>query len=131
MTAEVGLQDPCSGDVHAHISSRQIHCRLLPESEEICQLGRFLKEKRVPGREIAFIVQEKHHGRHANSIAITPVVIDRMIGQRLFRMERISVRLSSKLAVTEMFLSIRENELYTISRFPRSLLENEGVRESK
>jgi len=131
MNAKVGLQDPCKEDVHAHIRTGQIQCRLLPESEEICQLGKFLKEKRMPGRELAFVVQEQHRGRHANSIAITPIVIDRMIGQRRFSLERISIRLSSKLAVTEMFLSIRDGELYMISRFPRSLLENEGVRESK
>lgn len=117
--------------MHTYIRTGLIQCRLLPGSEEICHLGRFLKEKWTPGRELAFVVQEKHHGRDAESIAITPIVIDRLIAQRRFSLEKISVRLSSKLAVTEIYLSVGDKGLHIISRFPRSLLESEGVRESK
>lgn len=82
------------------------------------------------GRSPTFIVQEKHRGRHAKSVKIEPIVIDRMIGQRRFNLGKIALRLSSKLAVSEIFFSVMDGGLFTISRFPRSLLEDEGVRES-
>ncbi|KAL8689851.1 MAG: hypothetical protein Q9218_004571 [Villophora microphyllina] len=107
----------------------EIHCRLLPESDEISELGKLLREKMVPGRNPAFIIQEKHRGQNAESREITPAVIDRMIGRRRFNLGRITIHLSSKLAVTEMFLTVNPGELHPISGFPRSLLQDEGVRE--
>ena len=53
-----------------------------------------------------------------------------MIRQRRSNLGKITIELSSKVAVTEIFLSAKDGELFTISRFPRSLLEDEGVRES-
>ncbi|KAL8723905.1 MAG: hypothetical protein Q9181_007090 [Wetmoreana brouardii] len=108
----------------------EIHCRLLPESEDICELGKFLRDKMVPGHNPAFVVQEKYRGQNAESIEITSTVIDGMIGKRRFNLGKITISLSSKLAVTEIFLSVNQGELLNISKFPRSLLEDEGIRES-
>ncbi|KAL8635069.1 MAG: hypothetical protein Q9228_007406 [Teloschistes exilis] len=107
----------------------EIHCRLLPESVEISELGKLLGERMAPGRNPAFIIQEKHSGQNAESREITPAAIDRMIGRRRFSLGKITLRLSSKLAVTEMFLTVNPGELLIISGFPRSLLQDEGVRE--
>ncbi|KAL8706935.1 MAG: hypothetical protein Q9201_000095 [Fulgogasparrea decipioides] len=62
----------------------EIHCRFLPESDEIYELGKFFKEKMVPDRNPAFIIQEKHRAQEAEATEITPYVIDRMIGKRRF-----------------------------------------------
>lgn len=138
--AELQLNDSyeCKGEIgtvgnprrHTKPCTGEIHCRLLPESEEIYELGKLLREKMMPGRNPAFIIQEKYRGQDAISVEISPAVIDRMIGGRRFNLGRITISLSSKLAVTEMFLSVNQGELLPISRFPRSLLEDEGVRES-
>ncbi|KAI4204204.1 MAG: hypothetical protein LQ350_001395 [Teloschistes chrysophthalmus] len=107
----------------------EIHCRLLPESKEISELGKLLSEKMAPGRNPAFIIQEKHSGQNAESREITPAAISGMIGRRRFSLGKITLTLSSKLAVTEMFLTVNPGELLIISGFPRSLLQDEGVRE--
>ncbi|KAL9606732.1 MAG: hypothetical protein Q9179_000088 [Wetmoreana sp. 5 TL-2023] len=108
----------------------EIHCRFLPESDEIYELGKFFKEKMVPDRNPAFIIQEKHRAQEAEATEITPYVIDRMIGKRRFYLGKITISLSSKLAVTEIFLSFNHGALFNISKFPRSLLEDEGIRAS-
>ena len=108
----------------------QIQCRFLAESEEIRELGRFLKEQRIAGRDLAFVIQEKYRGWQATSIKLDPLVIDRMIGQRRFNLGKITIKLSSKLAVSEIYFSVKDEGLFIISRFPRSLLEDEGIRES-
>lgn len=112
------------------IDAGHIHCRLLPQSDEICELGKLLRAKMLPGRNHAFVIQEKHCGHDAKTVEISPDVIDRMIGQRRFRLGKITIQLSSKLAETEIYLSVTPGELCMISKFPRSLLEDEGVSES-
>ncbi|KAL8726779.1 MAG: hypothetical protein Q9181_005928 [Wetmoreana brouardii] len=92
--------------------------------------GKLFKERMVPDRNPAFIIQEKHRAQEAKAIEITPAAIDRMIRKRRFYLDKITINLSSKLAVTEIFLTFNHWALFNISKSPRSLLEDEGIRES-
>ena len=98
-----------------------IQCRLLPDSRDISELGKVLKEKVQDGREPYFMIQEKHRGQHARKVIMTFDIIERMIKNCQFKMGKITVQLSSKLAETEIFLCFKDGEPHMISRFPRSL----------
>ena len=108
-----------------------IHCRLLEDSKEISELGRFLQSKMQPGRELSFVVQEEHRGRHAEKISITTNVIERMVRKCQFKMSNIRVELSNQLATTEILLYFGPEDIYPISRFPRSLLQDEDSKTSQ
>lgn len=54
-----------------------------------------------------------------------------MITQFEFKLGKITVQLSGKLSETEIFLCMKDGELHTISRFPRSLLQDESGREGE
>ena len=90
-----------------------------------------MRKKAESNGDPYFVIQEKHRGQHAKQVFISPDVIERMITQYEFRLGKITVELSSKLSETEISLCLREGEPYTISRFPRSLLQDESGRESK
>ena len=109
----------------------QIHCRLLPDSREISELGKFLREKAQHNCDPYFVIQERHHGQKARKVIISPDVIERMITQFEFKLGKITVQLSSKLSETEIFLCMKDGDLHTISRFPRSLLQDETGREGE
>ena len=109
----------------------QILCRLLPESRDVRELGKFLKEKAQHGGEPYFMIQEKHRGQHAAQVTMSFDVIERMIRQSQFNLGKITVHLSSKLSESEMFLCFNDGEAYSISRFPRSLFQDDSAREFK
>ena len=108
-----------------------IQCRLLPDSNEICELGTFMKEKLQSGRELYFVIQEEHQGQHAKQATISSAVIERMIRKGQFKMSKINVDLSHKLVTTEIALSVGPGIRFPISKFPRSLLQDEVTRESE
>ena len=109
----------------------QVHCRLLPESREISELGKFLREKTQHNSDPYFVIQEKHRGQQARKVVISADVIERMVTQYEFRLGKITVHLSSKLSETEIFLCLKDGAPNTISRFPRSLLQDDNGRESE
>ncbi|KAF6221270.1 hypothetical protein HO133_002125 [Letharia lupina] len=74
------------------------------DSKEISELGKFMRNKLQCGYELYFVIQEEHRGQHAKKVSVSTDVIERMIRKRLFKMD---------------------NEMYPISRFPRSLLQDE------
>ena len=76
------------------------------------------------------MIQEVHRENSAESAAISSDVIERMIRQGQFSMSKITLQLSSKLAETEISLCLSNAETYTISRFPRSLLQDEDYKRS-
>ncbi|KAL9047302.1 MAG: hypothetical protein Q9214_000088 [Letrouitia sp. 1 TL-2023] len=110
-----------------------ILCRLPPDSMEIGELGRFMKDKVHihRGHIPYFTIQEEHRGEQATRVFITPDIIDRMIQNHQFSMGRIDIKLSSKLATTEIFMCLSEGEYFPISRFPRSLCLDEDSGESR
>ena len=108
-----------------------IHCRLLEDSKEVCELGKLLQNKIQHGHNLFFIIQEEHRGRYAEQAYITTDVIERMVRKCQFKMRNISVKLSNQLATTEILLHFGTEDIYPISRFPRSLLHDEDSRISQ
>lgn len=77
-----------------------------------------------------FTIQEEHRGEQAMQTFITPDIIDRMIQNGHFSMGRVEIKLSSKVATTEILMCLTKGEYFPISRFPRSLLLDEDSGES-
>ena len=90
-----------------------------------------MRNRMQPGYDLFFVIQERDRGRDAKQAFITPDVIERMIRKCQFKMSIIRVELSTQLAITEISLRFGPDDNYPISRFPRSLLQDEGSRESQ
>ena len=108
-----------------------LHCRLLDDSQEVSELGKLLRDKIQHGNDLFFVVQEEPRGRHAKQVCITNDVIERMVRKCQFKMSSILVELSNQLANTEIMLHFGANDIYPISRFPRSLLQDDDFKPSQ
>lgn len=113
------------------IFSGNIHCRLLEDSQEISELGKLLRHKMQPCNDLFFVIQEEHRGRYAKQVCITSDVIERMVRKCQFKMSNVRVELSNQLATTEILLNFGTQDIYPISRFPRSLLQDDEFRISQ
>ena len=82
------------------------------------------------GRNLRFVIQEDYREAFPESAVISTDVVERMIRLGQFSMNRITVQLSSQLATTTISLCLDNGESYTISRFPRSLLQDEDLKKS-
>ena len=118
--------------MHAkEIPAGQIRCRLPKDSKEISELGKFMRNKMQSGCELYFVIQEEQRGQYAERACFSTDVIERMICKRQFKMDKVSVLLSTKLASTEILLHMGPGDVYPISRFPRSLFHDEDTKESQ
>ena len=98
-----------------------ILCRLPNEAPEIFEIGKLLRDSNV--RNAHFTFQE--HGCNPQYFEIANRVVEDMISTLHFRMGKIQVRLLKKLAVVEASLCLKEEgERYSISGFPRSLVQD-------
>ena len=111
-------------------SAGQIRCRLPKDSKEISELGKFMRNKMQSGGELYFAIQEEHRSQGAKRACLSIDVIERMVYNRQFKMDKVSIFLSTKLASTEILLHMGPGDVYPISRFPRSLLNGEDTKES-
>ena len=84
-----------------------------------------MKDRLQSGHDLHFVIQEEHRGEHARKVPITSDVIDRMIRNCQFKMSKIVVELSNELATTEISLRLGPEGAFLISRFPRSLLQDD------
>ena len=107
-----------------------IYCRLLPDSREIIELGNFFKNAMQGGRNFRFLIQEVSRESFPESAIINSDIVERMIRLGQFSMGRIAVQLSNQLAATTISLCLDDGKSYTISRFPRSLLQDETLQTS-
>ena len=107
-----------------------IYCRLLPDNREIIELGNFFKNIMHNGKNLRFMIQEVSRESVPESAIISSDVVERMIRLGQFSMGRITVQLSNKLAATSISLCLDDGEPYTISRFPRTLLQDEDLQTS-
>ena len=82
--------------------------------------------KLASNSQIYFVVQEEHNGRKAEHIQITSELLSKMITRGHFQIEH-WIRLTSKVVNTEILLSLGRDGTYPISRFPRSLLEDQEI----
>lgn len=90
-----------------------------------------MRNKLQFGHELYFVIQEEHRGQHAKKVSVSIDVIEKMIRKRQFKMNNVSVLLSTKIAHTEILLHMGPGDVYPISRFPRSLLQDEDSKESQ
>lgn len=103
----------------------RICCRLPQPSLEIQELGKFLKNKLENG-DLTFLVTEKYREeRTISSVSLTSDVVNGMIKEFYFDVNRMTVTVTSKLSQTEIFLSFGKDDCFPISRFPRSLFSDE------
>lgn len=90
------------------------------------ELGKFFKRKAVEGTRPYFLFTEQGRtGLMANSQELTIDTIERMTHSGQFELARAQVRVSSKLAFSEIILSFGGGDAYPISGFPRSLIDGE------
>lgn len=82
------------------------------------------------GRNLRFVIQQVYRETSPESVIISSDVVERMIRLGQFSMGRITIQLSNQLAETTISLCLDEGETYTISRFPRSLLQDEDFKKS-
>jgi hypothetical protein len=95
----------------------------------MARLGKHLKFLMVTSKkELCFIVQEEHDSRGAEKAVIPQSVIEGMISERRFKMKIISVKISSRMSVSDIFLCVAPGEMNHISGFPRSLVLDETTR---
>lgn len=107
-------------------------CRLPQGTREIGELGKIIRSCTQNGRDPYFLVQEEYSAaKTAQQIGLSEEVVQRMIKDFQFRMGRIELRLSSQLTRTEMFLCLNESDWFSISGFPRSLVQDEGYSASR
>lgn len=78
-----------------------------------------------------FMIREKNNELSTTRVTLNSDVVDQMIRDSSYRMKSITVQVSNKLAMTEMFLCLNEEEIFPISRFPRSLLDGMEHQESQ
>jgi hypothetical protein len=90
------------------------------------KLGHYMKFRATRSKnDPYFIIQEEHHSEEAQKLFIAHDIIERLIRERQFVMKAVSVKLSSRLAVNEILLCLEPDRVYFISRFPRSLLQDD------
>jgi hypothetical protein len=110
-----------------------ICCRFPDESDELRFLGRYLRQLQSGQFHPFFVIVEEDEEAHGSLRMITKEVINAMIYDSTFEVDKLKIPLSSKLARTAISLCMsKDQELYSISGFPRSLgsdgLQNGRVR---
>lgn len=97
----------------------------MSNGQELREVGRFLQTRMRPGQEVYFLAREEHHSRPLQEIKITSTIVEYMIMHGQLRLPEVGIDLSSKLVMIEISLFLGTGDLCPISRFPRSLLEDE------
>ena len=77
------------------------------------------------------MIQEKHRGQHAKQVIMSSDIIERMMRQSQFKIEVITIHLSSKFLKSKMYLCFKDEDAYFINKFPKSLFQNDSAKESK
>ncbi len=95
------------------------------------ELGKFLRNSIRNGNNPYFMIRETNNNLFTQRVTLDSNLIDRMIRQRSYKMKSITLQLSNKLAMSEISLFLNEEEIFPISRFPRSLLEEMDNQESQ
>lgn len=95
------------------------------------ELGKFLRNSIRNGNNPYFMIRETNNNLFTQRVTLDSNLIDRMIRQRSYKMKSITLQLSNKLAMSEISLFLNKEEIFPISRFPRSLLEEMDNQESQ
>lgn len=129
-------QEPFATEVDAEINivSGSIFCRFAPSSSEIRSLGEALRKRsrsaynrNYSQHNPYFVIQERRMEHSARQIVLSPDVIERMIIDGIFSMDKIHIPLSDTRVETEIRFCFgdrpEEPVFYPISGFPRCFME--------
>ncbi|KAK0798267.1 hypothetical protein LTR75_009566 [Friedmanniomyces endolithicus] len=98
-----------------------IRCRM-QASEQLAELGVFLKTKASPSAKHCFVIREDIPEETARRVSLDDQTIDGMMQDREFRMSSsIDIRASRKTSRTDLFLRFANDDQFPISGFPRCL----------
>jgi hypothetical protein len=97
-----------------------IMCRLPNDSIEVRELGILLRDR--SGGDRRFVVEERFKESTPQHFEITSAVLENMIMNSQFEMNRVMIRFSNKHVVVKASLFFKEGEQYDLSGFPRCLV---------
>lgn len=117
--------------VMGSIVTGTIHCRFPPNSPEIRSLGEtFRRRSRIAyNQNFAqhnpyFVVRERRKEKLAVQFKLTANILDRMVSEGMFSMDKISIQLSDNRVETEILFCLGDQPMfYPISGFPRCFME--------
>jgi hypothetical protein len=103
----------------------RIVCRL-QNPRDIFQLGRFFQQRRLENpTHLRFVIKEQDKvARREHLVEITDTLISRMTKQGSFEIP-IAIHISSRLAISDIWLSMNQERVFPISGFPRCLFDDE------
>ena len=105
------------------IVEAEIQCKFLSASQEIRHLGEYLKNCTTRNFQPYFVIGEQSSTSEPIKIIITQPLIQRMIMNASFEVEKRLIPVSSESAITTISLSILDGEEIFISGFPRALFK--------
>lgn len=112
----------------ALIREAEIHCKFPLASQEIRNLGDYLKNSTTGNFRPYFIIGEQNSTSEPIKITITQLIIEKMIMNASFEVEPVRIPVSSEFAITTISLSIVDGEEISISGLPRALLAKKIVK---
>ncbi|KAF2012508.1 hypothetical protein BU24DRAFT_442957 [Aaosphaeria arxii CBS 175.79] len=109
-----------------------IRCRFAVGSENIRNLGIYLRKHQKANFQPFFRIHEVALLESAQTVCITAEIIRDMIERSIFRMESIAIPMTTETAILSMNMYlVNEREAssgYSISGFPRSVTDEESLR---
>lgn len=99
-----------------------IHCRFVPGSQNVRNLGSYLRECHSDTHSPYFVIQEEYRESLAEQVPIGDQVIDEMIRDGKFQMQQLKFFISRHHATSNILLCLKKTDwIFPISKFPRSL----------
>ena len=108
----------------------RLYCRFADGSSEMQELGKLIRNRSHRDKIPCFRVREGMHGRF-QSHELSPDIIGSMLSQGKFLMRKIKIPLRNKLSDVEIQLFLNDEQLHSISGFPRCLFNDENAKASK
>ena len=100
----------------------RIRCKFPSGSLEIRRLGEYFRNATSQHFHPYFDIGEKNSRSEPLKVFIKQPLIEGMLMEALFGIDKVQIPVSSELAVTTIALSLVDGEMFPISGFPRALL---------
>lgn len=104
-----------------------IQCRFVPGSQNVRNLGTYLRDCNSDKHSPYFIIEEKYRENLAEKVPIGPQVIDEMMRDGKFQMQQLKFVISRHHATSNIKICLKETPKkkkdwsFPISKFPRTL----------
>ena len=108
----------------------RLYCRFADGSSEMQELGKLIRSQSHPYKMPCFRVREGMHAR-SETHELSPDIIGSMISQGKFLMRKMKIQLRNKLSDVEIQFFLNDEQLHSISGFPRCLFNDENAKASK